>query len=847
MTVIPPAGVETSDIRATIANTEQYSVVIDGTTHSTDYFDYVERNNTATLKARPGTGDGAPGAPRGLRVLRSSDPPLVFVSWDRLEQLYGFSVTGYEVYESSSPACERQSPPLEPSEGVRLVSDPVFLDGSFRAGVEKCYWVRAVNEHSVGGYWSPVVSTRGGGSLRSVSVTPEELTVSEMGGTASYSVVLDSQPTAPVIVTIGSDSDVVELSRKRLEFSTADWKIPRTITVTGVDDDVDNPGNRRTATVRHSVSGGGFDGASVPSVLVTVADDDDGLGVVVSTDRLTVAEAGGTGQYAVVLSSRPTGWVEIGLESSDTGAVSVAPSRLTFNPSDWDQARKVTITGVDDNVDNTDNRRSATIRHTVNGGGYGGVEVPSVAVTVLDDDGSAVAAVSVSETAVTVSENAGTARYMVALSAKPSDAVVIAAVTDDSSVATAHPSLLTFTPDNWQSPRLVTVTGVDDDVDNPTARSTTVLHTPSGGGYSGVEVPSVDVTVSDDEQAGISVSETEVTVGENGGTGQYTVSLNSQPTGPVTVNVVSLNPTIARVGPATLSFDASDWNIPAVVTVTGQNDHIDNSGNQRPATIRHTATGGGYGTVAAQTVEVAVTDDDSTEVTVPAGLVSVVENGGTSRYSVRLNSRPSSPVTITLSTNDSEIASVDPTTLEFDPGNWNRSQTVTITSKGSSGTSTAISHTAASTDAGYNGIDISSVTVSVVPKPFVSIEGGSCVIGGEDAVFTIMADRPVGADLKVSFYLGSNWRVLVGNPRSESATIPAGEQSVQHRVRTTNPTASGTGTWQPYKYIDGTPGSVTAVLEPWRTDQTGNYNTGLGTANASVKVYHPLESRYCHR
>ena len=114
-------------------------------------------------------------------------------------------------------------------------------------------------------------------------------------------------------------------------------------------------------------------------------------------------------------------------------------------------------------------------------------------------------------------------------------------------------------------------------------------------------------------------------------------------------------------------------------------------------------------------------------------------------------------------------------------------------------------------------------------------------------MFTIMADRPVGADLKVSFYLGSNWRVLVGNPRSESATIPAGEQSVQHRVRTTNPTASGTGTWQPYKYIDGTPGSVTAVLEPWRTDQTGNYNTGLGTANASVKVYHPLESRYCHR
>ena len=60
------------DITATIENTQDYTVVIDGTTHSTAYYDHIDGNNTATIAARAGTGAGHPDAPAGVTVMETS-------------------------------------------------------------------------------------------------------------------------------------------------------------------------------------------------------------------------------------------------------------------------------------------------------------------------------------------------------------------------------------------------------------------------------------------------------------------------------------------------------------------------------------------------------------------------------------------------------------------------------------------------------------------------------------------------------------------------------------------------------------------------------------------------------
>ncbi len=63
------------------------------------------------------------------------------------------------------------------------------------------------------------------------------LTTSENVGTASFSVVLDTAPTADVTIAVSSgDLSEGTLSTSSLTFTPANWNIPQTVTITGVDD-----------------------------------------------------------------------------------------------------------------------------------------------------------------------------------------------------------------------------------------------------------------------------------------------------------------------------------------------------------------------------------------------------------------------------------------------------------------------------------------------------------------------------------------------------------------------------------------------------------------------------------
>src|SRR5262249_25403881 len=77
--------------------------------------------------------------------------------------------------------------------------------------------------------------------LGTIPVPPTSgLTPTEAGGTATFTVVLESQPTADVTINLSS-SDTTEgtPSTTSLTFTSANWNIAQTVTVTGVDDFVD--------------------------------------------------------------------------------------------------------------------------------------------------------------------------------------------------------------------------------------------------------------------------------------------------------------------------------------------------------------------------------------------------------------------------------------------------------------------------------------------------------------------------------------------------------------------------------------------------------------------------------
>jgi hypothetical protein len=113
-------------------------------------------------------------------------------------------------------------------------------------------------------------------------------------------------------------------------------------------------------------------------------------------------------------------------------------------------------------------------------------------------------------------------------------------------------------------------------------------------------------------------------------------------------------------------------------------------------------------------------------VVIPAS-VTTTGAGGTATFTVRLLSEPSANVTLSVSSSNSAIGTVDISSLTFTNADWFVNQTVTITSAAdASQTYSILLGAASSADADYNGLDPADVTVDNVGND--SGGSGSCFI-----------------------------------------------------------------------------------------------------------------------
>ena len=118
-------------------------------------------------------------------------------------------------------------------------------------------------------------------------------------------------------------------------------------------------------------------------------------GVTVSTTALTVTEQDTTGgSYTVVLDSEPTATVTVTVAGHSGTDVTPDPTTLTFTTSNWDTAQTVTVTAGDD-ADTADDTVALTHSAASTDSNYSGITIPSVAVTVSDNDTARVTGVSV--------------------------------------------------------------------------------------------------------------------------------------------------------------------------------------------------------------------------------------------------------------------------------------------------------------------------------------------------------------------------------------------------------------------------------------------------------------------
>lgn len=72
------------------------------------------------------------------------------------------------------------------------------------------------------------------------------------------------------------------------------------------------------------------------------------------TTALETTEAGGTATFTVALTTAPRSEVTLGFTASQPNEARLAPSSLTFTPTNWNVPRSVTVTGLPDCVDDGD-------------------------------------------------------------------------------------------------------------------------------------------------------------------------------------------------------------------------------------------------------------------------------------------------------------------------------------------------------------------------------------------------------------------------------------------------------------------------------------------------------------
>ena len=270
-------------------------------------------------------------------------------------------------------------------------------------------------------------------------------------------------------------------------------------------------------------------------------EDDDVAGLTVSAVTGQATEAGGTATFTVKLADAADGGGDGDGDGGDASEGTVSPSSLTFAPGVWNTVQTVTVTGVDDDVDDGDVTWNVILNPDSGPAGdahYRAVGNSNVRVSTTDDD---TAGVTFTPTALTVTEqDAAGATFTVVLDSEPppgttsvrlgrSDAEI------DLNGVRTYPYNLSFNPTNWSTAQTVTVTAsADSDIRNDTKE---IRYTVAGYAGGVTNEVAVTVTVIDDDKPVVSLSLSESSISENGGVATVTATLDRAATEATTVTV----------------------------------------------------------------------------------------------------------------------------------------------------------------------------------------------------------------------------------------------------------------------------------------------------------------------
>ena len=645
-----------------------------------------------------------------------------------------------------------------------------------------------------------------------LTFTDAPVTVSP-GAAATYTVKLN-QAFAGTLALSSSAAGKARVSPSSLTFTTGNYNVARTVTVTGV--------AAGTATVNHAFTLSGASKTFIPdagTVSVTVGAG----GGQVPARPAAFAAAAGDGQ-AVLSWTNPNNASITGykLRYAKTGARGSAT--WTAIPDSDATTATHTVTGLDNDAEYSFKLRA------VNGAGDGlatdwVTATPSSTPAALATPAKPVLAAAAGDGSVTLSWGAQTNiaswGYQYKTAAQSWSTRPTRTVSDGSATSTE-------------------VTGLT----NGTAY-TFRLFARRGSGASAVQsVWSDQVTAT---PVGVVVSKSALTVAE-GGNGTYTVKLGTAPSSDVTVTVGGASGDVT-VSPPSLTFTTTNYGTAQTVTVSAAQDP---DGDTDPdVTLTHSASGGGYGSVSVDSVVVSVTEDDTKGVTVSSGTLTVDE-GGTGTYTVKLDTQPSGEVVVTVGGASGDVTVPD-SRLRFAVNNWSTAQTVTVHAgldpDGDTDPDVTLTHSASG--GGYGSVSIADVVVSVTESVSLPAAPAGFAAAAGNGQVVLTWTNPNNAGItgyelghgKTGVRAGAAWTAIPGaGATTVTHTVTGLENGSEYsfRLRAVNPAGDGAGTgWATATPLAPTVPGATVSTAALRVAEggSGSYTVRLDTApSADVTI-----------
>ncbi len=292
------------------------------------------------------------------------------------------------------------------------------------------------------------------------------LETSEGGKMVEISGELSSKPLAPVIVSVKvSDPLEAVVDPKSFKFDPNNWDEAQIITVTGLpDNQMDGDKKYYLEFDKSESDDEKYNGIQLEN-LELVNRDIDHADFMVRYEGSLVTRENGSDRLKVYakLTSMPKQGVSVELNVNDETEAEVSPAQLVFTSENWNVEQVVTVWGRDDDEFDGDQEYALVFSPSVSGDlNYNGKVIDPIPMKNVDDDTLSVDVVKVHESEISCDGSTQEGIVDIKLSMKPiTDISVELSLFDKNGQPIAglrsEPSLLHFSPDNWDKPQSVTI------------------------------------------------------------------------------------------------------------------------------------------------------------------------------------------------------------------------------------------------------------------------------------------------------------------------------------------------------------------------------------------------------